>query len=191
MKSKSEKNIARKSFSEIRNLKIKNNQKLIYQQVDNYIETFLNTSELRKKYIGIYWPLIGEVDLSLLRGKKNLKFALPHCEKNKTLTYRRWSSEPLGKDFFGIPSPMTNPPLKPEEISTLFIPAFAIDRNGYRLGAGGGFYDRLRSKRNWLSIKAIVILPQCCVSEKPLPRDPWDIPFDNWITENGLLKKIN
>jgi 5-formyltetrahydrofolate cyclo-ligase len=55
---------------------------------------------------------------------------------------------------------------------------------GLRLGSGGGWYDRLRADPRWAAVPALAVLPAACVVT-PLPRDPWDIPFDGWIDERG------
>ena len=67
----------------------------------------------------------------------------------------------------------------------LFVPALAVDKTGIRLGYGGGYYDRLRSRQDWTNVPAWVVLPETCVSKELLPRDPWDIPFSGWISEQG------
>ena len=66
------------------------------------------------------------------------------------------------------------------------MPALAIDQEGYRLGYGGGYFDRLRQNKEWRSIPSFIIISQNCISESPLPRNSWDIPFNGWINENGL-----
>lgn len=62
-------------------------------------------------------------------------------------------------------------------IDFIFVPALAIDPDGYRLGQGGGYYDRALPKlRAW---KHGVVFPFERM-EHDLPRDPWDIPMDSW-----------
>jgi 5-formyltetrahydrofolate cyclo-ligase len=74
--------------------------------------------------------------------------------------------------------------LEPSQLQLLLIPALAIDQRGVRLGYGGGWYDRLRSDPAWQQRPALAVLPQACVVAE-LPRDPWDLPLDGWISEQG------
>lgn len=64
-----------------------------------------------------------------------------------------------------------------ETIDLVLVPALAIDPDGYRLGQGGGFYDRaLPLLRAW---KHGVVYNYERM-EHNLPRDAWDIPMDSW-----------
>lgn len=66
---------------------------------------------------------------------------------------------------------------KPDSIDLVLVPALAIDPDGYRLGQGGGFYDRaLPHLRAW---KHGVVF-NFERMEHDLPREPWDIPMDSW-----------
>ena len=135
-------------------------------------------------YLGLYWPLATEVDLRPLRQVIAQPMALPFADGEGGLTYRAWNDESLMADGCGIPAPIGND-LSPEQLSLLIVPALAVDQHGIRLGYGGGYYDRLRAKDQWRMVPAVVVLPQACLVSTPLPCDPWDIPFDGWITELG------
>jgi 5-formyltetrahydrofolate cyclo-ligase len=64
-----------------------------------------------------------------------------------------------------------------DAIDLVLVPALAIDPDGYRLGQGGGFYDRaLLLLRAW---KHGVVYPYERM-EHDLPREPWDIAVDSW-----------
>ena len=180
------KEIKRKEYCLIRNStsyaiheKIKNNVKLM-------LEIHLNKNHDKEKYIGIYWPLKGEVDIRFIKGIGNQKVALPSSCKNKVMQYFNWSNSKLVLDSNGIPSPNSGKAINPKDISILFIPALAIDQEGYRLGYGGGYFDRLRQKDLWFSIPSFVVISNNCISKEPLPRDRWDLPFNGWISEKGL-----
>jgi 5-formyltetrahydrofolate cyclo-ligase len=76
--------------------------------------------------------------------------------------------------------------LTPSAVDLILVPAIACDVQGYRLGYGGGFYDRLLSTPAWRAKPTIGIvfefarLPQ-------LPVDPWDRPLQGICTESGLF----
>jgi 5-formyltetrahydrofolate cyclo-ligase len=66
---------------------------------------------------------------------------------------------------------------KIDAIDLVLAPALAIDPDGYRLGQGGGYYDRaLPLLRAW---KHGVVYPYERM-EHDLPREKWDVPMDSW-----------
>ncbi len=166
---------------------VKKNGDLIFKRVRHTLE-IINNKKAINGFIGIYWPLAGEVDLRSLKNFKQFSLALPATQKSKTMTYHKWGDDPLRKDLNGIPSPISQPSLKPEQIDLLLIPALAIDKKGYRLGYGGGYFDRLKSNSKWRSIESIAVVPEECISSSSLPIDSWDIPLDGWISEKGFSK---
>ena len=150
------------------------------------LNILLNKYHIEGKYIGIYWPLKGEIDIRFIKEIKNQKVALPSSSKNKGICYRPWSNNRLKIDSNNIPAPTGESAINPKDISILFVPAIAIDQKGYRLGYGGGYFDRLRQKDLWFSIPSFVVISNNCISKKPLPREKWDVPFNGWISEKGL-----
>jgi 5-formyltetrahydrofolate cyclo-ligase len=183
---KSIKEIKRKEYKIIRNSistlihdKIKLNVKLA-------LNILLKKYHVEGKYIGIYWPLNGEVDIRFVKEIDNQKVALPSSSKIKGISYHHWSNNQLTIDSNNIPVPSQTKAINPNLISILFVPAIAIDQEGYRLGYGGGYFDRLRQKNLWFSIPSFVVISNNCISKKPLPREKWDVPFNGWISEKGL-----
>jgi 5-formyltetrahydrofolate cyclo-ligase len=74
--------------------------------------------------------------------------------------------EPIGNSYSDLNS-----------IDLVLVPALAIDPDGFRLGQGGGFYDRaLPSLRAW---KHGVVYPYERM-EHDLPREKWDVAVDSW-----------
>ncbi|MEB3264820.1 MAG: 5-formyltetrahydrofolate cyclo-ligase [Synechococcus sp.] len=142
-------------------------------------------------HLGLYWPLPGEPDLRGLADLGSLRLALPWSPPGQTgpeagLHYRPWRpGEPLEPDGCGIPAPLGSISLTPAELALLLVPALAVDRRGIRLGSGGGWYDRLRAQPAWRTVPAVAVLPRACVVDR-LPADPWDVPFDGWLSEAGL-----
>jgi 5-formyltetrahydrofolate cyclo-ligase len=86
---------------------------------------------------------------------------------------------------YGILEPIaTLPVLKPEEVDLILVPAVACDREGFRLGYGGGFYDRLLSTPQWANKPTIGIVFEFAYVEH-LPSDAWDCPMQSVCTETG------
>jgi 5-formyltetrahydrofolate cyclo-ligase len=141
------------------------------------------------RHLGLYWPIGHEPDLrpvaDQLTAMANGLLALPAVHGGKLL-YRPWRpGQPLLNDGCGIPAPPGPAALAPAELALLLAPALAIDRRGIRLGYGGGWFDRLRSEPHWRSVPALAVAPRACLVER-LPADPWDVPFDGWLDEDGV-----
>ena len=183
---KIKKEIKRKEYNLIRY----SNSSLIHERIKSNVRSalkiLLKQYHVKGKYIGIYWPLKGEVDIRFIRENNKQKIALPSSSKIKGLNYHHWKNNQLEIGSNKIPSPIREIPINPADISILFVPAIAIDKEGYRLGYGGGYFDRLRQKDLWISIPSFVVISNNCISKKPLPRDKWDLPFSGWISEKGL-----
>lgn len=124
--------------------------------------------------------------------KKNLqkKWGLPRCV-GKSLSWHIWSPDrPLVAGAYGIPEPDSNcPTLDPEAVDLILVPAVACDCWGYRLGYGGGFYDRLLSSPAWSTKPTIGIVFEFARVPR-LAIDPWDLPLDAVCTEAGLFEAI-
>jgi len=180
------KEIKRKKYNSIRKL----NSPLIHEGIKLNVKSALNILSnqfhLKGKFIGIYWPLKDEIDIRFIKEINNQKVALPSCSKTEGISYRHWSNNQLELDANNIPAPKLEKAINPNDIAILLVPAIAIDQEGYRLGYGGGYFDRLRKTDLWLSIPSFVVISNNCISKEPLPRDRWDVPFNGWISEKGL-----
>lgn len=133
-----------------------------------------------------YFSFRQEVDLNSLF-LLNKKWAFPRCV-DKSLVWHLWQpGEPLIKDQYGIKTPLeTAPILSISSAELILVPAVACDHRGYRLGYGGGFYDRLLSSNQCSNIPKIGIVFD--FAHVPLlPVDPWDIKLDFICTETQLL----
>ena len=70
-------------------------------------------------------------------------------------------------------------------IEIVIVPALRIDRRGYRLGQGGGFYDRaLPQLQAW----SIGLIHPDEISSEDLPTEEWDQPLDAAATPNLILR---
>lgn len=71
--------------------------------------------------------------------------------------------------------------------AALLVPLLAFDRRGFRLGYGGGYYDRtLAELRRGGSILAVGLAFAAQEVER-VPADPWDMPLDLVATEQGVI----
>jgi 5-formyltetrahydrofolate cyclo-ligase len=136
-----------------------------------------------------------EPSLDYLFARADKQWGLPRCvidraspaENCKKLVWHRWqTSETLATGSYGIREPDPAAPLLlPGDIDLILVPAVAIDRQGYRLGYGGGYYDRLRADPVWRKIPTIGIVFDFAYIDR-LPIEPWDLPLDAVCTELGV-----
>lgn len=129
------------------------------------------------KNIMIFYPMKYEINLlDLLNDDKS--FYLPKVE-GKDLLVCPYSKN-LKKSEFNVFEPDTEP-VNPKTLDLIIVPALMVDKNGYRLGYGGGFYDRFLSK--YPDIKTIVPIAKELVFDD-ISRDNWDIKIKYIITQS-------
>ena len=145
--------------------------------------------------IGAYWPIKGEFDPlpalhrwkedgELLDQPQPRRIGLPVVDKvNKTLTFHAWYPGcPMQEDAYGIPKPKDTEIIVP---TLLFVPCVGYGPGGFRLGYGGGFYDR--------TLAALVPKPFTVglgYTNGYLPDmepEPHDVPLDALLNDNGVV----
>ena len=107
--------------------------------------------------------------------------------KNEPLLFRRWAPGDelvLGRWDIQIP-PETAPEVQPD---VLLVPMLAFDRKGYRLGYGGGFYDRTLAKLRALKNVMAIGIAYAGQEIDMVPRDDHDQPLDWIMTEKETFK---
>ncbi|MDX1978302.1 MAG: 5-formyltetrahydrofolate cyclo-ligase [Pseudanabaenaceae cyanobacterium bins.68] len=117
-------------------------------------------------------------------------WGLPRCLAERQLSWHRVNPRqlPAGlvKNKFGIYQPNPELPLLDlGQVDLILVPTLACDRDRYRLGYGGGYYDYFLSAQP--AIKLGVVFADALVEQ--LPIDPWDIPLDLICTEDGIQPK--
>jgi len=132
-----------------------------------------------------YFSYRQEPDLAPLF-ELNKTWGFPRCVK-QSLVWHSWhpgAELKLGK--YGISEPLeTAPIIEPATADLILVPTVACDFGGYRLGYGGGFYDRLLSKETGVDIPAIGIVFDFAYGVQ-IATDPWDISLNFVCTETGL-----
>ena len=140
-------------------------------------------AEAPGRLIGFYWPFKGEYDpRPLVRSlhQAGVALALPVVvAKAQPLIFRHWRpGVAMAHGVWSIPVPAGGEPVQPD---TLLVPLVGFDGENYRLGYGGGFYDR--------TIVAMSVRPRTigigfgCTRLETVYPQPYDIPMDQIVTD--------
>ena len=135
-----------------------------------------NTFYIPAKNVLIYYPLRYELNLlALLDDEKN--FYLPRvCGENlKICPFKK--GDKLVTSSFNICEPCSNS-INPRNLDLVVIPALMADKSGFRLGYGGGFYDRFLVENK--TVKTILPIAKELIVEE-LPHEEFDIKIDEII----------
>jgi 5-formyltetrahydrofolate cyclo-ligase len=139
--------------------------------------------------IGAYWPFQAEFDPRPLIGwlvKQGSLVALPAViDKNGPLEYRSWRpGEPLISGVWDIPVPRERNIVTPQAV---LAPLVGFDRECYRLGYGGGFFDRTLAA---LSPRPLAIGVGFELSRiETIQPQAFDIPMDMVVTEEKIRQR--
>ncbi len=172
-------------YRKIRNSVSKAEQKCFSE---NIFSLLINSDVFKSaETILVYVSVGSEVDTSNIIEyslNNNKKVAVPVCNDKEMFFYEITSSADLCIGKFGIPSVDITQSRKIENFknSLCIVPALCFDVNGFRVGYGGGYYDR------FLSVCNVITLGLCyerCLCSK-IPADEFDIPVDYILTENKL-----
>jgi 5-formyltetrahydrofolate cyclo-ligase len=130
------------------------------------------------KNVMIFYPLPNEVNLLSLLKDKTKNFYLPKIDGEQLLCCPYNEGDELCESCFKTLEPKSEACSK-SILDLVILPALACDKNGYRLGYGGGFYDRFLET---FCGKKIVCIPSLLVLDTVFP-ESHDIKSDLIITE--------
>ena len=141
----------------------------------------------RPPLLAVYWPLSGEPDLSETYrqlAQEGAALALPVVvQRHAPLAFAAWTpGEPMATDPMGIAVPaelrtVARPP-------ALLVPCLGFNEHGYRLGYGGGFYDRTLAGGTRPATLGIAYACQAA----DFTGDVHDVPLDLIVTEESAVE---
>jgi 5-formyltetrahydrofolate cyclo-ligase len=143
--------------------------------------------DVSDRLISLYWPFRGEPDLRPWMNsviERGGRIALPVViEKGRPLIFRAWRpGDRLEKGVWNIPIPADGPAVQPDVV---IAPVVGFDPEHYRLGYGGGFFDRTLAAMTTPRLAIGVGYRSSAIPTiHPLPHD---IPMNVIVTEaNGV-----
>ena len=156
------------------------------------IRAFLDLPEVEKaNTVMLFYGVGREPDTGELieelwqRGKAVL---LPRCLPKRGMEARR--IEPGSRlvcSAYGIPEPDEEcPVVERDRIDLILVPNLCCDKQGYRLGHGGGYYDRYLAD---CSAVTVSLCPEMWLQER-LPREEYDLPVRLVLTETKIWRGV-
>jgi len=156
-------------------------------RIDQHLERAFG--DLVHGVVAFCWPYKNEYDarhLAAALRRRGATTALPVVVAPKTpLVFREWHpGVSLDEGPLGIPYPVGSPELWPDNV---LLPMLGWDGSGYRLGYGGGFFDRtLAASERRPRVIGIAYEQAYLPTIHP---QPWDIPLDFVVTERGVYRR--
>ena len=142
------------------------------------------------KRIALYQAHDGEIDLLptlqwLLQQNCHCYLPVVHPVRSGYLWFAPYQASDSSCNLFGTIEPAYTPQdiVAPWEVDWVLVPLVALDPDRYRLGMGGGFYDRSFAYNQPTMLGCAYALQ--CVPQ--VPRAAWDIQLDYIVTEREII----
>ena len=151
-------------------------------------EYFINSPFFHNSDIYLCYVSVGsEVDTSYIIDKllsNGKKVAVPNCKDGIMDFFEIKSTDELIEGAYGIPTADVNNAVRITcfDNALCIVPALSFDKSGFRLGYGGGYYDRFLFDK---SIISLGLSYEDCICES-LPAEEHDIKINSVLTENGF-----
>ena len=120
--------------------------------------------------------------------KEGKTVVVPKCvpDVRRLDFYKLDHFEQLEASYFNLrePNPSETVKVDKQEIDLLVVPGLVFDERGYRVGFGGGYYDRFLT--DYPNRTVSLLYSGQLVAE--VPKESFDIPVEYLITENGFVK---
>jgi len=176
------KKLLRKKLILIRKKKFKK-----FDNIETKIFDIIKNLKFKINIIGGYYPINYEFDcLPVLKKffEKKFLISLPVVSNSNQMNFFNWTSDtPLTVNNMGIPEPLSKKIVYPDLI---LVPLVGFDKNKFRLGYGGGYYDRYIEKVGKFKKFKTIGLSFSFQEIKKLPVNKFDKKLDFIITENKI-----
>ncbi|WP_100406807.1 5-formyltetrahydrofolate cyclo-ligase [Bacillus solitudinis] len=179
-------------------------RKQVLQQLDklsNNQHKDLSANIADHLFRNIYWKEAGTIGITISRRREvcttyiieaawalNKQIAVPRINKEKNVMcfYILKDYDDLEETFFELKEPKIEncQLLTPDEIDVMVVPGVAFDVHGYRLGFGGGYYDRYLVD---FKGETVALAFDCQIVNK-VPTEKHDVPVGHLITPEGIVR---
>lgn len=157
---------------------------LSVEDCSSQIKNYLFSSEIYKnaKNIMCYYSVGSEVSTVSYFQDESKNWFMPKVQGEEMFVCSYVL--PLIDNCYKIPESMSEP-VSPKNLDLIIIPALCVDKNGYRIGYGKGYYDKFL-KGNSRAVRVVVSFDELLV-DNVFP-DEFDEKVDYVITEKGIYK---
>lgn len=146
---------------------------------------------LRVRRIGVYLDYGSELPTGALIDalrRAGVRVAVPRILGPGTMRFE-WlrHDAALRRNRYGIAEPARHGTrARRAELDAIILPLLGFDARGTRLGTGGGYYDRWLARPRSAQRPRYLGYAYAIQQVDLLPREPWDVPLDAVITEQGV-----
>ena len=155
------------------------------------VERFLELPELQTAGLVMgFWSFGSEIPtepLLLRLHEHGTRIALPRIVGGALQSRSYVPGDPVHATSFGAHEPVDGDLVDPGQIDVIAVPAVAFDREGARVGYGGGFYDRFLSLTRGDAAR-LGLAFDVQVVDGQLPAGPFDLRVDAVVTESETIR---
>jgi len=159
------------------------------ERAERVIRRFLDLPEVREaRTIMLFWSFGSEVPTGSLIERlhtRGVVVALPRIEGAALVPVPFAPGDPTTTTTFGAEEPVAGARLDPSTIDVVGVPGVAFDREGRRIGYGGGYYDRFLRGLPAFTVGLVFGLQ---VVDQDLPAGRFDLPVDAIVTEDETIR---
>lgn len=182
----------RKHYTEIRDAISENDKNKWSQRLSETLTewSLFNQAQVIASFVSFRSEVSTQwINQWILDQGKTLLLPKVDVSSNTLKFYEVYSLNTLKKGRYGIlePDEVLCKAVPIEAIELVLTPGLAFDEEGYRLGYGGGFYDKVFSSAPKSTVR--VGIGFSCQSVKSLPHESFDLPIHYFVSEQGLTSR--
>jgi 5-formyltetrahydrofolate cyclo-ligase len=159
------------------------------ERAERVVRRFLELPEVvRARTVMLFWSFGSEVPTGSLIERlhaRGVVVALPRIEGGALVPIRYAPGDPTTTTTFGAEEPVADARIDASTIDVVAVPGVAFDREGRRIGYGGGYYDRFLRGLPAFKVGLVFGLQ---VVEQDLPTGRFDLPVDAIVTEDETIR---